>query len=198
MIEANSPAYRFMVWVAIAMGVFFILSMAYQHIFIGEEPGNRPYREGHLRLEDEQYDRALSAFDENLAENPGNAPGLLGRGLALSGLGRVEEAFNAFDAALEVKPDMAAAYANRGILNDKIGQHEKALADYKEALRIDPSLGEGPGWLTRFFRSQWDPPPTIATRAAYIEAELEKPPQDRLLRLPELDDKQRGYRVSGK
>ncbi|NIP73203.1 MAG: hypothetical protein GWO16_09335, partial [Gammaproteobacteria bacterium] len=64
-------------------------------------------------------------------------------------------------------------------------------------LRFDPSLGEGPGWLTRFFRNQYDRPPTIADRAAYLEEELAKPPGERTLRVPERDRQQRSYKLTG-
>ena len=38
-------------------------------------------------------------------------------------------------------------------------------------------------------------PPTIKDRADYIEAELAKPADERLLQLPEEDDRQRMYKV---
>jgi hypothetical protein len=37
-------------------------------------------------------------------------------------------------------------------------------------------------------------PPTIADRAKYIEEELKKPPEERLLRVPEVDEEQRMYK----
>jgi len=40
-------------------------------------------------------------------------------------------------------------------------------------------------------------PPGIADRAAYLEKELQKPPGQRLLKVPELDDQQRMYKVDG-
>jgi tetratricopeptide (TPR) repeat protein len=112
-------------------------------------------------------------------------------------LGRDAEALAAFDQALRAEPEFAAAFANRGILHDRMGQHEQALADYRRALALDPELGEGPGWITRFLRNQPQPPPTIADRADYLEAELAKPPGDRLLRVPERDAEQRPYKVEG-
>ncbi len=78
-----------------------------------------------------------------------------------------------------------------------MGRHREALEDYREALRLDPSLAEGPGWLTRFLRNQWEPPPTIADRARYLEHELQKPPGERVLRRPEQDSQQRMYKVHG-
>ena len=95
---------------------------------------------------------------------------------------------------MRLDDSLAVAYANRGILHDRAGRHDLALKDYRRALSIDPNLADGPGWLWRFLRNIPERPPTIADRAAYIEAELLKPPEDRLLRLPEIDDQQRMYK----
>ncbi len=88
----------------------------------------------------------------------------------------------------------AQAYADRGILNDRAGQYEAALHDYRKALKLNPELAEGPGWLWRFLRNIPDRPPTIADRADYLEEQLKKPESERLLRVPELDAKQRMYK----
>lgn len=198
MIEVDTPIYRALKWFAIAMAVFVVGSMVVQYLTEGDAPGTLEYRTGNLRLEDGAYEDALASFNAQLALDPDNPAGLLGKGLALMELHRPEDALIAFDAALAVQPDFAAAYANRGILHDRMGRHDKALADYRQALALDPELAEGPGWLTRFLRNQWEPPPTIADRADYIEHELEKPPGERVLRMPEVDEQQRSYKVYGK
>jgi hypothetical protein len=38
-------------------------------------------------------------------------------------------------------------------------------------------------------------PPTIKDRADYLEAELAKPEAERLLKIPEVDEKQRMYKI---
>ena len=38
-------------------------------------------------------------------------------------------------------------------------------------------------------------PPTIRDRAEYLEAELAKPADERLLKVPEVDKKQRMYKI---
>ena len=112
-------------------------------------------------------------------------------------LGRDDEAMQELDSAVSIEPTFAAAFANRGILHDRRGEPAQALADYREALRLKPDLGEGPGLLTRFFRLQYKHPPTIADRADYLAKELAKPPGERKLRVPEIDAKQRMYKVEG-
>ena len=53
---------------------------------------------------------------------------------------------------------------------------------------------QGPHWLTRFLRKQPEKPPTVKERLAYLEAELAKPEEERLLRIPEVDEAQRSYK----
>jgi len=109
-------------------------------------------------------------------------------------MGWLDESRKSFDRAIRLDNNYAQAYADRGILNDRDGRYEAALHDYRKALKLDPELAEGPGWLWRFLRNVPDPPPTIADRADYLEEQLKKPKRERLLRVPELDSKQRMYK----
>ena len=109
-------------------------------------------------------------------------------------IGRLGESRKSFDRAIGLDDHYAQAYADRGILNDRSGQYEAALDDYRKALKLNPELAEGPGWFWRFLRNIPDPPPTIADRADYLEEELKKPESERLIRVPELDSKQRMYK----
>ena len=77
-----------------------------------------------------------------------------------------------------------------------LGEYEKALADYRKALSLDERMAEGPGWLWRFMRNIDEKPPTIKDRADYLEAELKKPPGERLLKVPEIDSEQRMHKKS--
>ncbi|HXK57889.1 MAG TPA: hypothetical protein PLZ16_14720, partial [Gammaproteobacteria bacterium] len=58
---------------------------------------------------------------------------------------------------------------------------------------LEPKVAEGPGFLIRFMRNQTERPPTIADRARYLKAELSKPEDERLLKMPALDARQRAY-----
>ncbi|WP_428603779.1 tetratricopeptide repeat protein [Sedimenticola sp.] len=87
------------------------------------------------------------------------------------------------------------ALANRGILKDRLGDYRGALADYRAGLELEPELAEGPGWLTRFLRNQSQRPPTVADRARYLAEQLAKPEAERVMRNPELDNRQRAYRL---
>ena len=158
-------------------------------------PGDFEVRTGHYRLEDGLFDEAIEQFEKALAKEPEHTGALLGLATTYLQMGQLEEAVARFDRALAVDPEMAVAYADRGIAWDHLGEHEKALADYRAALALDPKLADGPGWLWRFLRNVHEKPPTIADRADYLEAELAKPADERLLQLPEEDDKQRMYKL---
>ncbi len=93
--------------------------------------------------------------------------------------------------AIALDTALAVAYADRGILHDKMGHHRRAMEDYRQALALDPKLAKGPGWLWRFLHNVHEKPATIAARMAYLAAELEKPPEQRLLQVPALDQQQR-------
>ena len=96
-------------------------------------------------------------------------------------------------ASERAKELFGAAYANRGILNDRNGNYEAAIADYEKAAAMEAELNEGPAWLIRFLRNQPQQQATILERAQYLRAQLELPEDQRLLRVPELDARQRAY-----
>ncbi len=88
---------------------------------------------------------------------------------------------------------LAGAYANRGILHDREGRFEAALADYRKALAIDAGAVDGPGLMDKILFGNAQPS-TVAKRAAYLERQLALPEDQRLLRVPELDARQRMHK----
>lgn len=198
MIDTESSLYRMIVWAAVLTAVIVVSSTVYQYAFTEDVPGELNYRQGNMRLEDGLFQQALVEFDSLLEKDPRHAAGYLGRGLTLIGLGDNAKALVAINRAIDIKPDFAAAYANRGIVYDKMGRSEEALQDYRKALQLDIELGEGPGWITRFFRKQADRPATIADRAFYLERELKRPPGQRRLQVPDTDKEQRSYKIEGR
>ena len=166
----------------------------YWRTAVEDTPGDYHVKTGNYHLEDGQYDRAIAEFERALEANAGHPLAYLGMALALMHLEHHEASLEAFGHVLALDDSLAVAYADRGILHDRMGLHAAALQDYRRALSLDPRLADGPGWLWRFLRNLPERPPTIADRAAYLEAELQKPPEDRLLRLPEIDAQQRMYR----
>ena len=195
---ADPNIQKFLKWTAILTAVMVVGFSTYHFISGGaEESGELHYRTGNLRLEDGDFQAALTEFNLLLEEDIANPAGLLGRALALKELGRLDEALEDVSTAIELKPDFAAVYANRGIILDHLGHYEEAILDYRKAVQLDPELGEGPDWITRFLRNQAESPPTIIDRANYLESELKKPSAERLLSDPEEDAKQRSYKLEG-
>ena len=166
----------------------------YWRTAVEDTPGDYRVKSGNYRLQDGQYDRAIAEFELALQTNADHPLAYLGMALALMHQQRHEASLEAFDRALALDDSLAVAYADRGILYDRMGQHDLALQDYRHALALDPKLADGPGWLWRFLRNMSERPPTIADRADYLEAELRKAPEDRVLRLPEIDAQQRMHK----
>ncbi|MEJ2183302.1 MAG: tetratricopeptide repeat protein [Nitrospirota bacterium] len=166
----------------------------YWRVIVQQTPGDYEVRKGNYRLEDGRFEQAVEEFSKALEENPDHERAHLGLAIAYMQMGKLDKALAAFDRTIELAPEMAVAYADRGIVRDRMGRYEEAVADYRKALELNPDLGKGPGWLWRFLRNVSEKPPTIRDRLEYLEAELRNPPGERLLRVPEVDSKQRMYK----
>jgi Tfp pilus assembly protein PilF len=164
---------------------------------VGSEtnPGDYQIKKGNYRLEDGQYDEAVKEFSLALEKDPDHIYAHLGLAITYMQMERYEEAEAEFNTTIELAPEMAVAYADRGILYDRTEQYQLALSDYKKALALDSEILEGPGWLWRYMRNVDKKPPGIADRAAYLETEFQKPPDERLLNMSEMDQEQRMYKV---
>lgn len=160
-----------------------------------KEPGDYNVRQGNYALEDGLFDEAILKFEKALDRNPKHVSAHLGMAIAFMQSDREDLAIEWFSRTIALDPDLGAAYANRGILSDRTGKYEEALADYKKALELNPELAEGPGLIWRFLRNVDEKPPTIKDRVDYLEAELKKPAHERVLKVPEVDEEQRMYKV---
>jgi tetratricopeptide (TPR) repeat protein len=189
-IKFDKKAIPYLIGLLAIIGLVF-----YWRTGVEKNPGDYNVRKGNYRLEDAQYDEAFKEFTEALQKNPEHVMARLGLATTYMQTGNNTDALQEFNLVIEIQPDLAAAYANRGVLYDRSGQHEKALADYRKALELDPKILEGPGFLWRFMRRIDEKPPTIQDRADYLEAELAKPEGERLLKVPDLDKKQRMYKI---
>jgi len=189
-IKFDAKAVPYIIGLLAIIGLIF-----YWRVGVEKNPGDYNVRKGNYRLEDGQYEEAVKEFSEALGKNPDHAMARLGLAVTYMQMEKESEAMQEFNLVIENNPELAPAYADRGILYDRMGEHRKALADYKKAIELDAEILEGPGWLWRFMRNIDEKPPTIKERAAYLEAELAKPEEERLLRIPEVDEKQRMYKI---
>jgi tetratricopeptide (TPR) repeat protein len=184
---------RGILYLVILIGI--IAFVYYWRVGSEEDPGEYNVKKGNYRLEDGQFDEAVKEFNIALDKNPDMTNAHLGLAITYMQTNKPDMAMAEFNRTIELAPEMAAAYANRGILYDRLSEYERALADYRKALALDPEILEGPGFLWRFMRNIEEKPPTILQRADYLEAELAKPPEERLLKVPEIDKKQRMYKI---
>ncbi len=195
---------RFVILCAIATFTMFAIWTVLA-VVVNEEPGDYFTREGDNRLSEKNYAAAIIAFDNALGEHANHRGALMGRAIALMQSGRLNKAKAEFtnlivflNRTLE-KDDftgrgaLASAYANRGILNDRTGRYHDALKDYILALRIDQEVLEGPSLFDKIIYGT-PKPTTVRDRAIYLKKQLALPPGKRLLRVPELDAKERIYK----
>jgi len=179
----------------IALLVLGVLAVGYYRSDTSESvPGETKNRLANSYLEDGKLALALAAFDESIALNPDYAESYRGKAIALMLLERFDASRVLFDRAIELDSTSALAYANRGTLNDRAGRYAEAIRDYRKAATLDPKIAAGPGRLWRFLHNIQEKPPTIVDRADYLEEQLARPETERLLRIPEVDARQRMYR----
>jgi len=186
--------YPFLKYTAIAMAALWLGWMIYDGFLSRSKPGDYAYHAGGNYFADGHYQKALDQYEAALGQDPKYLPALRGKAETLIMLGREGEAIAVYDQLIAQEPGKAGHYANRGIAHDRLGEYEGALADYERALSLDPEVGEGPGWLTRFFRKQAEKPLGIGDRARYLMRQLMLLPAERQLRNPELDQAQRPYK----
>lgn len=180
----------------ITLAVLIAVSVAVYYWRTGETyPGSYNVKVGNYRLEDGLHDQALEEFNKALQKKPDNIHAYLGIAVTYLQTGRLSEAETTFDKIFSINPEFAVGYANRGVLYDRTGRYPQALADYQKALELDPFLSKGPSWLWRFMRNIDEKPPTISDRADYLEKELQKPENERVLKVQEVDQQQRMYKA---
>ncbi len=168
----------------------------YWRVGVEENPGDYQVRKGNYRLEDGQFEEAFKAFEAALAKNPNHVQAYLGLGITYMQSGDDSRALAEFDKAIALAPDLAVAYADKGIQLDRMGRYQEALDNYKKAITLDAESVEGPGFLYRFMRNMSDKPPNIHDRAVYLQQELAKSAEERLLKVPEIDEKQKMYKAN--
>ncbi len=191
----REKTYRRLIVIAVSFTLAWLAWTIYTSFFVEKLPGDLSFLAANRFFEDQQYDRALQEYQVTLDTNPQRVDALRGKARALMQLQRYDEALAAFDTAIDKVPQFAGTYANRGILLDRMGRYEAAAADYEQALQLNPELAKGPKFITRFLRNQSDKQPSIAGRARYIREQLAKPEDERLLRVPEIDQAQRPYKL---
>ncbi|MFG6447074.1 tetratricopeptide repeat protein [Roseateles sp. BYS180W] len=86
-----------------------------------------------------KHAEALKKTDQLLAANPGDARLQLQRGIALSALGRKNEAITVFQKLIEAHPDHPGPYNNLAVLYASQGDYDKARQSLELAIKTNPS-----------------------------------------------------------
>ncbi len=103
-----------------------------------EEAHRHREREEAQRREQERvyYEKALSAYEQALHQINADATAYRGKGNALVGLERYNEALTAFEQAVMLKP-LPSVYVSMGNVLATLGRCDEAMAAYKQALALE-------------------------------------------------------------
>lgn len=176
--------------------------------FLQRAPGDLHTEIGSNRLQDGLYEEAIEEFEMALQQDPEHPGALMGRAIAQLQMGEFEQAVTLLDETIEIlseseaweKQDdprlvgtIAAAYANRGIAYDRMGAYEEALESYLKALQIDSEAVEGPGFVDKVIYGFYTFS-SVRDRARYLHEQFQLPEEERVMRIPELDEEQRMHK----
>jgi tetratricopeptide (TPR) repeat protein len=103
----------------------------------------------------EEYEKALSLYEEALKRDAELTQAFSGKGLVYTVLGDYRQALENFDAALALFPD-AALYNNRAVLSDLLGHYELAIENFQHAIELDPQFALGYANLGLAYINMWD------------------------------------------
>jgi tetratricopeptide (TPR) repeat protein len=87
-------------------------------------------------VKQQQFDKAIAAFDEAIALDGTNPDFPLGKCRALAAASRQKDAIDACSASLRLRPDNAEALRDRGHYHLNLGQVDAGLADLTRALAL--------------------------------------------------------------
>jgi tetratricopeptide (TPR) repeat protein len=195
---------RFIIICLAATFIIFTGSIFFKEYF-DAVPGDFETRQGDILLSDKKYDEAISSFNQALEKAPNHRGALMGRALVFMQQEKYGEAEAELTHLIEFlkknfDPEdltgigsLSSAYANRGIIKDRGERYKEAFDDYVLALKTDEGVLDGPSIFDKILYGT-SKPSTVRDRAIYIHKQLQLPPEKRLLRVPEIDKKQRMYK----
>ncbi|NES22158.1 MAG: tetratricopeptide repeat protein [Symploca sp. SIO3E6] len=112
-----------------------------------EEPFQTPeqklelfLQQGNLFLASDDFESALSSYNQALVIEPTNNLALSGQGSGLRFLNRYEEAVESYDKILEIQPDNYQALAERGFTLIELERYEEAIFSYDKLLESQSKI----------------------------------------------------------
>jgi len=98
--------------------------------------------QGRMVLRQNQTREAFDLFEQALQADAGNHSAWLWRAMALTDMGRFDDALASYDHALKIEPDNARVWNSKGALLTELGRAEAALTCLDRALEISASSGK--------------------------------------------------------
>ena len=148
--------------------------------------------QGQMLLRQNQTKEAFEVFEQALKSDEGNHSAWLWRAMALTDMGRFDDALASYDQALQIEPDNARVWNSKGALLTELGRAEAALTCLDRALEISASsakvkavfwLNKGKAlFILRRYREsrdalvrsyQFDPSPESAAGIAACREQIE-------------------------
>jgi tetratricopeptide (TPR) repeat protein len=90
-------------------------------------------------MDEQKYDKALTAFNKALEKNPKNPIILSQRGVLFLHMNKKKKCLDDLNLALELEPENSYRFASRAYAKDFFGNLDGAIEDYEKAVKLDPS-----------------------------------------------------------
>ena len=87
-----------------------------------------------------EYDRAISCFDQAIEKRPSWEWPWMNKGYSLDDLRKYEEAIKCYDKAIQLKHDYPEAWQNKGVTLSNLSRYHEAIECCVEAVKIDPGF----------------------------------------------------------
>ncbi len=100
------------------------------------------YREGLVRLFQDDYESALETLESVVKKDPGFAEAWFHYGFAQAKLGHQKEKIAAYREAVRLKPDLAAAHYSLGVSYALAGEGKLAVEEFKALEKLDAELAD--------------------------------------------------------
>lgn len=112
-----------------------------------EEQARVCYRDGKMFLDQHEYEKAISSFEQSVALDAANADAhdYLGRSYAEKGMS--EAALKELKNALDLDPDRWETHYYMGVAHGKMGNYEEAIKEHEHELSLNPRYGAAHGNL---------------------------------------------------